>query len=334
MKKILITGVAGFIGFNLAKSLDDYEIFGIDNLNNYYDVNLKLSRLNYLKKNPKFNFLKIDICDDKDILEKYLSINKFDHVIHLAAQAGVRYSLENPISYINSNILGSVNLFETLKKEKFNGHLIVASTSSVYGLRNENDFLETDITDHQLSLYAASKKSLESISHSYSYNFNLKITLTRFFTVYGPWGRPDMALFKFTKNILNNEPIEVYNNGEMWRDFTYIDDLTKSLKLLISKPPMNNNYDNDSISKVAPYRIVNIGNQKNVKLLDVINLLEETINKKAIINFLPLQAGDVKYTLSNSNLLKKIIDYSPNTPISKGIENFYNWYKGYYLNSN
>ena len=331
MKKILVTGCAGFIGFSLSNFLKRYHVVGIDNMNTYYDINLKKDRLKILKKNKNFYFHRIDISNKTNSLFKILSSQKFDCIIHLAAQAGVRYSLIDPYSYINSNVLGTVNILEILKKIKFKGHLMVASTSSIYGKNDNIDFKENHKTDHQLSLYAASKKSVESIAHSYSHNFKINTTILRFFTVYGPWGRPDMALFKFVKSILNNEPLEVYNKGKMWRDFTYIDDLVFSIKSLIDKnPSIKSKITDDSLSPVAPYRIVNIGNQKAVKLIEFVKIIEKITNKKAIIKNLSMQKGDVNYTLSDSKLLNSLINFSPTTPVEIGVKNFYEWYLKYY----
>ena len=333
MKRVLITGVAGFIGFNLSKYLisNNYHIYGLDNLNDYYDVNLKKNRLNLLYTSNQFEFKKLDLSINSDQLFDWIKHNKFEVIIHLAAQAGVRYSIENPLSYIHSNILGSVNLFEALKENEFSGHLIVASTSSVYGEREKTAFKEIDKSDHQISLYSASKKSLESIAHSYAYNFNLKTTILRFFTVYGPWGRPDMALFKFVKAINDNKSIDVFNKGEMWRDFTYIDDLTESIKRLIPlQPKLKEENKGDSLSKISPYRIINIGNQNVVKLSDMIKILEKIMNKKAKINYMPMQKGDVNYTLSDSSLLYELTGYRPSTSIEDGIKKFYEWYRDYY----
>ena len=326
---ILVTGAAGFIGFSLIKKLFEknpkVKIVGIDNLNEYYDVNLKKKRLDYLKKKFNFKNYKIDLIDNKK-LELFLHKFKPSIIVHLAAQAGVRYSLKNPRSYINSNIVGTFNLLEICKKIK-SKHTLIASTSSVYGLRKNGIFKENDKSDNQLSLYAATKKSIENISHSFSYNFNLNITMFRFFTVYGPWGRPDMALFKFTKGINSNKYVEVFNKGNMWRDFTYIDDLVESISRLMKIiPTKNSRVKNDSLSKVCPFRIVNIGNQKPTKLNNFIKVLEKISKKKLKIKYLPMQMGDVKYTSADCALLKRLIGFVPNTSVDSGISKFYKWY--------
>ena len=331
--KILITGSSGFIGFHLSKKLLDkgYKVHGYDSMNNYYDVSLKKARYNILKKYKSFSFTKNKL-ENKNSLEKVFKKFKPSIVIHLAAQAGVRYSIEKPRVYLDSNITGSYNIIEVSKK--FNvKHLIMASSSSVYGANKRIPFKETDKTETQLSIYAATKKSNESMAHSYSNIWKVPITMLRFFTVYGPWGRPDMALFKFTKGILANKKIDIYNNGKMYRDFTYIDDIVDGIRLLINKIPNHKNfgkYNNDSLSSVAPFRILNIGNTKKVFLLDFIKEIEKVLGKKAIRNYMPLQKGDVKQTLSNTNLLKKLTGYNPKTNYKSGIKKFLNWYLNYY----
>ena len=331
--KILITGSSGFIGFHLSKKLLDkgHRVYGYDSMNNYYDVRLKKARYNILKKYKNFSFTKNKL-ENKNSLEKVFKKFKPSIVIHLAAQAGVRYSIEKPRVYLDSNITGSYNIIEVSKK--FNvKHLIMASSSSVYGANKKIPFKETDKTETQLSIYAATKKSNESMAHSYSNIWKVPITMLRFFTVYGPWGRPDMALFKFTKGILANKKIDIYNNGKMYRDFTYIDDIVDGIRLLINKIPNHKNfgkYNNDSLSSVAPFRILNIGNTKKVFLLDFIKEIEKVLGKKAIRNYMPLQKGDVKQTLSNTNLLKKLTGYNPKTSYKSGIKKFLNWYLNYY----
>ena len=331
--KILITGSSGFIGFHLSKQLLEkgHKIHGIDNMNKYYDVKLKKARLRILRKYKNFSFTKIDIENDKKLKTIF---NKFKPKIsiHLAAQAGVRYSIDNPRVYLKSNITGTYNIIEASHLNKVK-HLIIASSSSVYGANRKIPFKEIDKTETQLSIYAATKKANESMAHSYSNIWKIPITMLRFFTVYGPWGRPDMALFKFTKGILKNKKIDIYNYGRMYRDFTYIDDIISGISLLINKAPSaspKKKYKNDSLSSVAPFRILNIGNTKKVFLLNFIKQIEIELGKKAIRNYMPLQKGDVKQTLSNSNLLKKITGYNPKTDYKTGIKNFINWYKKYY----
>ena len=331
--KILITGSSGFIGFHLAKLLleKNHKIHGYDSMNNYYDVKLKKARLNLLRKYPNFSFTKATLENEK-ILKKTFKLFKPKIVIHLAAQAGVRYSIEKPRVYLGSNIIGSFNVIEASHKVKVK-HLIMASSSSVYGANKNIPFKEIDKTESQLSIYAATKKANESMAHSYSNIWKIPITMLRFFTVYGPWGRPDMALFKFTKGILNNKKIDIYNNGKMYRDFTYIDDIVNGIQLLLNKAPNNkqiNKYPDDSLSSVAPFRILNIGNTKKIFLLDFIKHIENQLGKKAIRNYMSLQKGDVKQTLSNTNLLKKITGYNPKTNYKSGISKFLSWYKAYY----
>ena len=331
--KILITGSSGFIGFHLAKKLLEkgHKIHGFDSMNNYYDVRLKNSRYKILREFKHFSFKKSKL-ENKKNLERSFKIFKPQIVIHLAAQAGVRYSIEKPRVYLNSNITGTYNIIEASHKYKVK-HLIMASSSSVYGANKKFPFKEIDKADTQLSIYAATKKATESMAHSYANIWKIPITVLRFFTVYGPWGRPDMALFKFTKGILTNKKIDIYNNGKMYRDFTYIDDVVNGIILLIKKiPKLNkkNRYQNDSLSPVAPFRVLNIGNTKKVYLLDFIKQIEKELGKKAIRNYMPLQKGDVKQTLSNSYLLKRITGYNPKTNYKFGIKKFIDWYKKYY----
>jgi UDP-glucuronate 4-epimerase len=331
--KILITGSSGFIGFHLAKLLleNKHEVHGYDSMNNYYDITLKKARLDILKKYNNFIFTKATLEDEK-ALKKTFKKFKPKIVIHLAAQAGVRYSVEKPRVYLNSNIIGTFNIIEA--SHMFNvKHLIMASSSSVYGSNKNVPFRETDKTETQLSIYAATKKANENMAHAYSSLWKIPITMLRFFTVYGPWGRPDMALFKFTKGILNNKKIDIYNNGIMYRDFTFIDDIVKGIQLLLNKIPNNkkiNKYKKDSLSNVAPFRVLNIGNTKKIFLLDFIKHIERELGKKAIRNYMPIQKGDVKQTLSNTDLLKKITGYNPKTNYKMGIKKFLGWYKDYY----
>ena len=332
--KILITGSSGFIGFHLARKLLEkgHKIHGFDSMNNYYDVRLKSARYSILRKYKNFSFTKSKL-ENKNNLEKSFKKFKPQIVIHLAAQAGVRYSIQKPRVYLDSNIIGTYNVIEISHKYKVK-HLMMASSSSVYGANKKFPFKENDKTDTQLSIYAATKKATESMAHSYSNIWKIPITMLRFFTVYGPWGRPDMALFKFTKGILSNKKIDIYNNGKMYRDFTYIDDTVNGIILLIKKIPKinkNKRYQNDSLSPVAPFRILNIGNTKKVYLLDFIKQIEKELGKKAIRNYMPLQKGDVKQTLSNSYLLKRITGYNPKTNYKLGIKKFINWFKKYYL---
>ena len=331
--KLFITGSSGFIGFHVAKRYLDkgFKVYGFDSMNNYYDVKLKKSRLNILKKYKNFSFTKGNLENQKKLNS---SINKFKPsiIIHLAAQAGVRYSIENPKIYLNSNIIGTFNVIECAKKLNIK-HLIIGSSSSVYGANKKFPFQEIDKTDRQISFYAATKKSTESIAHSYSSLWKIPITVLRFFTVYGPWGRPDMAYFKFTKNILRGKKIDVYNKGKMYRDYTYIDDIVDGIVKLTNKIPKLNSskkYKNDSISHVAPIRTLNIGNTKKVLLSDFISAIEKILNKKAVKRFLPMQKGDVYSTLSDSSLLRRITGYNPKTKYKDGIKKFLNWYLDYY----
>ena len=331
-KKILITGSAGFIGFSLAKSLLDkgYYIYGYDCMSDYYDVALKKARNKILQNYQNFSFT-VEILENQEVLDKIITDFRPEIIVHLAAQAGVRYSIEQPRTYLSSNVTGTFNIIEAAHKVKVK-HLIIASSSSVYGANTNIPYREIDKTQTQLSIYAATKKSTESIAHSYSNIWRLPITMLRFFTVYGPWGRPDMALFKFTKGIINGEPIDIYNNGEMYRDFTYIDDIVKGMINLTSVPPKEEkNIDkNDSLSPVAPFRIVNIGNSNQVKLLDFVEAIENYLGKKAIRNYMPMQKGDVSATWANTDLLKKLTGYAPKTDIKKGIKEFIDWYLSYY----
>ena len=331
--KILITGSSGFIGFHLSKLLLEKgnNVHGIDSMNNYYDVSLKKARLKILLKYKKFRFSKANLENNKKI-ENIFRKFKPQIVIHLAAQAGVRYSIDKPKVYLKSNIDGTFNIIESSHKIGAK-HLIMASSSSVYGANKKIPFKEIDKTETQLSIYASTKKANESMAHSYSNIWNIPITMLRFFTVYGPWGRPDMALFKFTKGIIENKKIDIYNNGKMYRDFTYIDDIVNGINLLIKKPPNlkhKKKYKNDSLSSVAPFRVLNIGNTKKVYLLNFIKEIEKELGKKAIRNYMPLQKGDVKQTLSDTSLLKSITKYNPKTNYKTGIKNFLKWYQEYY----
>ena len=331
--KLFITGSSGFIGFHLSKKLLEkgHSVHGFDSMNNYYDVKIKRARYKILKEYKKFSFTKGKLENQKTLRKSILKF-KPQAIIHLAAQAGVRYSIEKPRVYIDSNIIGTYNIIELAKKVNTK-HLLIASSSSVYGANKKLPFKEIDKTETQLSIYAATKKSTESIAHSYSNIWKIPITMLRFFTVYGPWGRPDMALFKFTKGIIGNKKIDIYNRGKMYRDFTFVDDIVNGIIALIKKVPnvkQLGKIKNDSLSPVAPFRILNIGNTRKVYLLDFINALEKEIGKKAIRNYMPMQKGDVKMTLSDTSLLKKLTGYNPKTNYRTGIKKFLKWYLSYY----
>ena len=334
---ILVTGSAGFIGSALCVKLLERgdSIVGIDNQNDYYDPKLKESRLKRLTSHLSYRHYKEDISDKKS-LDSIFKNHQIDKVVNLAAQAGVRYSIENPLSYINSNIVGFAHILENCRNHKIQ-HLIYASSSSVYGANTKIPFSEHDSVNHPLSLYAASKKSNELMAHSYSYLYNLPTTGLRFFTVYGPWGRPDMALFKFTKNIIDGKSIDVFNYGNHTRDFTYIDDIVSGIiKILDNSPTINtkwNSNDPDPASSKAPWWIYNIGNNNPVKLMDYIKALEKILGKKANINFLDLQPGDAINTYANVENLEKKFNYKSSTDVEKGVSNFVKWYKSYYINN-
>ena len=332
--KVLVTGAAGFIGNELALRLTARgdEVTGIDNLNDYYDVSLKKARLSRLKNEPNFNFIKLDIANRKEIARLFREHN-FDAVVNLAAQAGVRYSLENPNAYVDANLVGFANILEGCRQSKVK-HLVFASSSSVYGANTKLPFSEQDNVDHPVSLYAATKKAAELMAHSYAHLYGLPCTGLRFFTVYGPWGRPDMAYFSFTRKILAGEPIPVFNEGRMKRDFTYIDDIIEGVVRVIDKLPRgdeqwNGDKPNPATSH-APYRIYNIGNNNTVQLLDFIHVLEDCLGKKANINMLPMQKGDVKATFANVDALNEAVGFKPSTPIETGLQRFVDWYKQYY----
>ena len=331
--KIFITGSSGFIGFHVAKKLLEKKhiVYGFDSMNRYYDVNLKKKRLAILKKYKNFNFTK-GFLEKEKALNSAIDKFKPSIIIHLAAQAGVRYSLKNPDSYLNANILGTFNILKAAKKIKCK-HLLIGSSSSVYGANKKFPFQEIQKTDHQVSFYAATKKATESLAHSYSSLWKLPITMLRFFTVYGPFGRPDMAYFSFTKKILAGEKIKIFNNGKMYRDYTYVDDIVDGIYKLLNKAPVlksKKKFKSDSLSPVAPFRILNIGNTKKVYLLDFINTLEKELNKKIKRKYLPMQKGDVHSTLSDSSLLKRITGYNPKTNYKVGIKKFIKWYTNYY----
>jgi len=333
---IVITGAAGFIGFHLSKRLlsQNYHVIGIDNLNEYYDVQLKKDRLRQLEEHDHFKFFKIDLAN-KEELHSIFKTHTIEVVINLAAQAGVRYSLNNPHSYVHSNLLGFLNILEACRYHPVN-HLIYASSSSVYGANSKIPFSANDSADHPVSIYAASKKANELMAHTYSHLYGIPTTGLRFFTVYGSWGRPDMAYYSFTKDIYEGNPIKVFNDGEMSRDFTFIDDIVEGIVRLLHRPPKPNkdwNRENPNpSSSYAPYKIYNIGNNNPVKLLDFIRILEEKIGKKANKVFLPMQPGDVKTTYADITELQKDAGFSPSTPLEAGLEIFVDWYKKYHLN--
>tara|TARA_B100000212_G_scaffold220598_1_gene167060 strand:- start:153 stop:1169 length:1017 start_codon:yes stop_codon:yes gene_type:complete len=334
MFKILVTGSIGFIGFHLCKKLLDegHEVYGIDNINDYYDIDLKLARkkslANYaaqLDVKKKYNFKKIDISNKKDLIALFKKCN-FDIVVNLAAQAGVRYSIDNPQSYVESNLIGFVNIVECCREFKIK-HLVFASSSSVYGMNKDQPFKIQDKTDFPISLYAATKKSNELLAFSYSHLYKIPTTGLRFFTVYGPFGRPDMAYFKFTKSIIEDKPIDVYNNGNMKRDFTYIDDIVDGMLSVLDKPPKSNQFD-FTLSD-APFRVLNIGNNKPISLEEFIECIEKALSKKAIKNELPMQPGDVPVTYADIDEINKEFGFNPKTNISDGIQKFVDWYVEY-----
>lgn len=329
--RFLITGSAGFIGFHLAHHFlsQGHEVTGYDSLSPYYDINLKKARQNLLTKHKDYTFIHAAL-EDKTRLKATFEMCRPDVVLHLAAQAGVRYSIEAPQSYIDSNLIATFNLLECARYLKPK-HVLMASSSSIYGANETLPFSEQHQTDNPLSLYAATKKAGEAMAHSYAHLFDLPITALRFFTVYGPWGRPDMALFKFTKAILEGQKIDIYNRGEMYRDLTYIDDLVTAISLLVNCiPPSPHNrpdaFRHDSLSAAAPYRTVNIGNNHRVKLIDFVSALEKVLRTQAKKNFMPMQAGDVQATWADTRLLKELTGYTPQTDIEKGIANFVHWY--------
>jgi len=334
MDKILITGAAGFIGFHLANRLlaDGYTVTGIDNLNSYYNVNLKKDRLNNLIPFDNFSFVKIDISD-KEKLKKVFQENQFDVVVNLAAQAGVRYSLENPEAYVDSNLVGFVNILECCRHNSIK-HLVFASSSSVYGANTKRPFSVHHNVDHPVSLYAATKKANELIAHTYSHLFDIPCTGLRFFTVYGPWGRPDMALFLFTKAISEEMPINIFNQGKMERDFTYIDDIVEGVVRVMGKiPEPDDNWDADDPDPgtfYTKYKIYNIGNNNPVKLMDFIGEIENALGKTAQKNYMNMQPGDVRATYADIEGLAKDVGFAPKTPLKIGIKKFVSWYKDYY----
>jgi UDP-glucuronate 4-epimerase len=332
--RVLITGAAGFIGMHTSLKLlaRGDEVIGVDNLNDYYEVSLKKARLARLQANPNFSFHQVDIAERKAI-ESVFSDTRPDRVINLAAQAGVRYSLTNPHAYIDANIQGFINILEGSRHHEVE-HLVYASSSSVYGGNTKLPFSEHHNIDHPVSLYAATKKANELMAHTYSHLFNLPTTGLRFFTVYGPWGRPDMALFLFTKAILNNEPIDVFNNGDMIRDFTYVDDIVEGVVRLLDRPaepdPNFNSDDPDPATSNAPYRVFNIGNNQPTRLMDYIAAIEKSLGTVAKKNYLPMQPGDVKSTAADTTSLEDWVQFRPDTPVNLGVSRFIDWYLDYY----
>jgi UDP-glucuronate 4-epimerase len=333
-QKVLVTGAAGFIGFHLTQKLTrlGYHVIGIDNINDYYDVNLKKSRLEILQKLSGFTFYQADLTNKKQIDELFKKY-QFPYVVNLAAQAGVRYSIINPYAYLESNLHGFLNILEACRHNNVQ-HLVYASSSSVYGANKSMPFSVHHNVDHPLSLYAASKKSNELMAHTYSTLYNLPTTGLRFFTVYGPYGRPDMALFIFTKAIIEGKPIDVYNEGKMKRDFTYVDDIVESIARLVphvAKPnPSWNGMKPDPATSFAPYRVYNIGNNSPVQLMHFIETIEKKLGKKAVKNLMPLQDGDVPETFADVDDLMREVDFKPATSIETGIGNFIDWYISYF----
>ncbi len=335
MRKVLITGTAGFIGYHLAAHMLDegFQVVGFDGMTDYYDVRLKQRRHQMLLQNPNFSCVE-GMLEDFDLLHKLVADTRPDIIVHLAAQAGVRYSLENPRAYINTNIVGTFNVMECAREFEV-GHLLMASTSSVYGANTDMPFVETSKTDTQLTIYAATKKANENMAHSYAHLWKTPTTMFRFFTVYGAWGRPDMALFKFVDAALKGQPIDVYNHGDMARDFTYVTDLVHGIRLLCDCPPVEPKTPEDiaagdSLSPAAPYRVVNIGNNDKVQLLAFIDEIEAAIGQPIKRNYMEMQKGDVPATWANSELLQSLTGYKPQTSVREGIGKFVAWYRDYY----
>lgn len=331
--RILVTGSAGFIGFHLAKLLlaEGFRVQGYDGMTDYYDVSLKQRRHQMLAEHAQFSYAEGMLEDKKrfdDVADKFAP----DVIVHLAAQAGVRYSLENPRAYLDANVVGTFNVMEAARRLDVK-HLLMASTSSVYGANTEMPFVETEKADTQLTIYAATKKANESMAHAYAHIYDLPITMFRFFTVYGPWGRPDLALYKFVDAILDGRPIDIYNHGDMYRDFTYVDDLVMGIKLLMDaipeRPADGVAPEGDSLSPVAPYRVVNIGNSDKVRLLDFVDAIEDCLGQKAERNYMGMQTGDVPATWANADLLQRLTGYKPNTDFKDGIARFVEWYREY-----
>lgn len=334
-KRIFITGTAGFIGFHLSQLLlsQGHTVTGYDGMTDYYDVRLKQRRHEMLNQNEKFSATEAMLEDEARVNDAIAGFEP-DAIIHLAAQAGVRYSIDHPRAYLDANINGTFNVMEAARKAKVL-HLLMASTSSVYGANTQMPFTETERVATPLTFYAATKLATEAMGHSYANIYDLPVTMFRFFTVYGPWGRPDMALFKFTKGIIDGTPIDIYNNGEMWRDFTYVEDLVRGIAGLIDVAPVRpegpeNVPLGDSLSVAAPFRIVNIGNSDKVRLLDFIEAIEGEVGKKAIRNYMPMQQGDVLATWSDASLLQSLSGYRPQTPFREGVAHFVRWYRDYF----
>jgi UDP-glucuronate 4-epimerase len=331
--RFLVTGTAGFIGFHLANRLvaAGHQVVGVDGMTTYYDINLKRRRHAMLLQSPNFVAHEL-MLEDMEALARVYADAAPDIVVHLAAQAGVRYSLENPRAYIDANVVGSFNILE-LARAHAPQHLLLSSTSSVYGANSKMPFAETDRTDHPMSLYAATKKGMEVMAYSYAHLWNIPTTVFRFFTVYGPWGRPDMALFKFTKAMLADEPIDVYNYGRMQRDFTYVDDIVTAIALLAEKIPLTPvaaDETDESLAPGAPYRVVNIGGGQPVQLLAFIEAIETCLGKTAKRNLLPMQPGDVPATVASADVLERLTGFRPATPVAVGVERFVKWYREYY----
>lgn len=335
MKTALVTGTAGFIGYHLAKLLlqHGYRVIGLDAMTDYYDVSLKRRRHQMLLQSQNFSCVEARL-EDPGRLAELMQDEKPDVVVHLAAQAGVRYSIDHPRSYVESNLVGT---FEILEAVRYNpcSHLLMASTSSAYGANLDMPYVETQKADNQLSFYAATKKANESMAHSYSHLYDIPVTMFRFFTVYGPWGRPDMALFKFTRAIIEDEPIDIFNHGNMQRDFTYIDDLVEGIRLLIDSVPERPETpdqieEGDSLSPVAPFRVVNIGNSETVKLMDFVEAIEQALGRTAKKNFMEIQAGDVPATWADTSLLNRLTGFKPKTDVETGVAQFVAWYREHY----
>jgi UDP-glucuronate 4-epimerase len=334
-RKVLVTGSAGFIGYHLSKLLleDGFRVHGFDGMTDYYDVTLKQRRHQMLLQNEGFSATE-GMLEDLELFDQMADDFEPDVIVHLAAQAGVRYSLENPRAYIDSNVVGTFNVMEAARRHDVD-HLLMASTSSVYGANDVMPFTETEKADTQLTIYAATKKANEAMAHSYAHLWNIPSTMFRFFTVYGPWGRPDMALFKFTKGIIEGTPIDIYNNGDMFRDFTYVEDLVRGIRLLIDSPPVRPDSKDhieqgDNLSPAAPYRVVNVGNSDKVRLLDFVEAIEDALGKKAVRNYMEMQKGDVPATWADATLLQRLTGYRPATDFRDGVNSFVAWYRDYY----